>query len=121
MFVYEKVDEVEISASRIAPKNHSLSRTIGPPSVASCVNCKSSRRAAAGRHEAAVIAGSHFSNGVVLVHDGFEKFVRQLPLNVLPPDFVTAFTTPPVNRPYSAVMPDVRTCVSSIASSIKRF
>src|SRR6185436_17065175 len=105
----------------MAPKNHSLSFTIGPPSVASCVNCSSSRRGAALTHDADVTSGSHFSNGVVTLHDGLEKFVRQLPLNLLPPDFVMAFTTPPVKRPYSAVMPEVRTCVSSIASSIKRF
>src|SRR5215213_3269964 len=112
-FVYDNVEEVPTSARRIAPKNHSLSRTIGPPRVASCVNCSSSRRGAALVHEATVTAVSHFSNGVVTVHDGLEKFVRQLPLKLLPPDLVMAFTTPPVKRPYSAVMPEVRICVSS--------
>jgi hypothetical protein len=31
---------------------------------------------------------------------------------VFPPDLVTAFTTPPVKRPYSAEIPDVLTVVS---------
>ncbi len=87
------------------------------------MNCSWSSRAAAGRQVVGTITpgSAQRSSGVVFVQDGFTKFVRQLPLKLLPPDFVTAFTTPPVNRPYSAVMPDVRTCVSSIASSIKRF
>jgi hypothetical protein len=37
-----------------------------------------------------------------------------LPLRVI------ALTTPPEKRPYSAEIPDVRTCVSSMASSMKR-
>ena len=32
-----------------------------------------------------------------------------------------ALTTPPLKRPYSAEMPEVSTCVSSIASSMNRF
>ena len=52
---------------------------------------------------------------------GLLKFMRKLPVKMLPPLLVMALTTPPVNRPYSAEMPDVRTCVSWIASSMKRF
>ena len=39
---------------------------------------------------------------------------------MLPPLLVTMLTTPPEKRPYSAEMPDVSTCVSSIASSMNR-
>ena len=39
----------------------------------------------------------------------------------LPPLFVIALTTPPVNRPESADKPDVSTAVSSIASPTTRF
>src|SRR5262245_55562964 len=62
-----------------------------------------------------------FSNGVSTVHDGLSRFMRQLPENVLPPLLVTALMTPPLKRPYSAEMPEVSTCVSSIASSTNRF
>src|SRR5688500_16957296 len=98
MLVCGRLADVEISAGRAAPKNHSLSRTIGPPRVISWVYCSSSRRAAAGRHVATTMTPgwSHRSSGVVFVHDGFEKFVRQLPLNRLPPLLVMALTTPPV-------------------------
>ena len=61
-----------------------------------------------------------FSKGVSSVHDGLVRFARKLPENVSPPFFVMALTTPPVKRPYSAEMPDVRICVSSMASSMKR-
>jgi hypothetical protein len=61
------------------------------------------------------------SNGVCVVQLGLRKFTRPLPEKTLPPLLVTALTTPPLNRPYSAEMPEVRTCVSSIASSMKRF
>jgi hypothetical protein len=44
--------------------------------------------------------------------------VRNDPLNWFPPDRVMALMTPPVNRPYSAEMPDVETVVSWIASSM---
>ncbi len=46
--------------------------------------------------------------------------VRNEPLNALPPDFVTVFTTPPVKRPNSAETVDVDVVVSAIASSMKR-
>ena len=62
-----------------------------------------------------------FSNGVSSVHAGLRRLTRPLPENLLPPLFVIAFTTPPLKRPYSAEMPDVSTCVSSIASSMNRF
>ena len=45
---------------------------------------------------------------------------RKEPLKRLPPDLVTALTTPPVKRPNSAEMPPVATVVSWIASSMKR-
>ncbi len=44
--------------------------------------------------------------------------VRNEPENVLPPDFVIALTTPPVNRPYSAETVDVVVVVSWSASSM---
>src|SRR5687768_1017749 len=62
-----------------------------------------------------------FSNGVSTVQDGLRRFMRQLPENVLPPLLVTALTTPPLKRPYSAEMPEVSTVVSSMASSMNRF
>ena len=65
---------------------------------------------------AAVAPGRTFPNGVSVVHAGFEKFTRPLPAKTFPPLLVMALTTPPLNRPNSAEMPDVRTCVSSIAS-----
>ena len=64
---------------------------------------------------------AHLSNGVSSVHAGFRKLTRPLPENALPPLLVMALTTPPVKRPYSAEMPEVSTCVSSIASSMNRF
>ena len=36
-----------------------------------------------------------FSSGVSSVHDGFDRLVRTLPENVLPPRLVTMLTTPP--------------------------
>ncbi len=47
------------------------------------------------------------SNGVSVLQLGFVRSSRRLPENVFPPLFVIAFTTPPENRPYSALMPDV--------------
>ena len=44
---------------------------------------------------------------------------RKLPEKTLPPLLVIALMTPPLNRPYSAEMPDVITWVSSMASSMK--
>ena len=48
------------------------------------------------------------------------RVVRNEPLNLLPPDFVIALTTPPVKRPYSAEIAAVDVVVSWIASSMKR-
>src|SRR5262245_24238992 len=113
MFVWGSGVASLVSARRIAPKNHNLSRTIGPPRVPSLTYCSWSGRAGAGRQVVGTITpgSAHRSSGVVMVQDGLTKFVRQLPLNLLPPDLVMALTTPPVKRPYSAVIPDVRTCV----------
>ena len=60
------------------------------------------------------------SNGVTVRQSSLVIVLRYEPEKVLPPDLVTAFTTPPVNRPYSAEIPDVVTVVSWIASSMKR-
>ena len=46
--------------------------------------------------------------------------MRNDPWNWLPPLLVITLTTPPPKRPYSAEMPEVRTCVSSMASSMNR-
>jgi hypothetical protein len=59
-----------------------------------------------------------FSSGDSLFHSGFDRFRRMLPEKTLPPRLVTMLITPPEKRPYSAEMPDVRTCVSSMASSM---
>ena len=41
-----------------------------------------------------------------MVHAGSLRLVRQLPENWLPPLFVTALMTPPLNRPYSRQIRD---------------
>ena len=84
-------------SQRPAPKNQRRSFAIGPPKIPSellpsalgCTNPFDT------------------SNGVSVLHDGLEKFMRQSPENVLPPLRVTALTTPPVKRPYSALIPEV--------------
>src|ERR1700733_5733267 len=96
-------------------KYHSLSLTIGPPNVPSYVLNRVS-----GCAWSTVVGPLVTSNGVAVVQDGFVKFTRALPEKVLPPLLVIALTTPPLNRPNSAEMPEVRTCVSWIASSMKR-
>ena len=48
------------------------------------------------------------------------RSARSEPEKSLLPLLVMTFTTPPVNEPYSAEMPDVRTCVSRIESSMNR-
>ena len=68
-----------------------------------------------------MVVSSHSSNGVPVVQSSLRKLMRPVPEKTLPPLLVMALITPPVNRPYSAEMPEVRTCVSSIASSMKRF
>ena len=60
------------------------------------------------------------SKGVSSRQDGLVRFPRKLPEKVFPPRLLTALITPPEKRPYSAEMPEVRTCVSSMASSMKR-
>ena len=59
-------------------------------------------------------------DGVIADHASSLNVVRNEPLNVFPPDFVIAFTTPPVKRPTSAEIADVDVVVSWIASSMKR-
>src|SRR5262249_15688513 len=92
---------------RPAWKYHTRARMTGPPRVHSYVVTSPPVRGVV-------------SNGVSLVHDGLYGLIRRLPENWLPPLFVTALTTPPPKRPYSAEMPEVRTCTSSIASSMNR-
>ena len=57
-----------------------------------------------------LLAGS--SKGLVVRQSSLVNVVRSDPLNRSPPDLVMALTTPPVNRPYSAEIPDVDTVVS---------
>src|SRR5664279_3805987 len=94
------------SFRRPAAKNQIRSFQIGPPSVASYVGTTLWTRFSAA--------------GVIAVHASLLSVVRREPLNALPPDFVIAFTTPPVKRPYSAEMAAVDVVVSWIASSMKR-
>src|SRR5688572_23276949 len=94
---------------RPAEKNQTLSRKIGPPNVPSRNFDKVS----------GFVWLRDFWSGDSLDQDGLLKFIRTLPENVLPPRLVTMLITPPENRPYSAEIPDVITCVSSIASSMK--
>src|SRR6185436_16989726 len=94
------------SKARPAPKNHVRLRAIGPPTVNSYVGT------------VWLLFGS--PNGLIVRQSSLLNVVRNDPLRPLPPDFVIAFTTPPVKRPYSAEMPDVATVVCSIASSINR-
>ena len=61
------------------------------------------------------------SNGVIALQVGSARLTRKLPVNVFPPLLVMALMTPPEKRPYSAEMPEVSTCVSWIASSMKTF
>src|SRR5205823_7751867 len=60
------------------------------------------------------------SYGVRLRQLSLFSVSRNDPLNALPPDLVTTFTTPPWKRPNSAETPDVMTLVSWIASSMYR-
>ena len=54
------------------------------------------------------------------VQSSLSNVVRKDPLSSLPPDFVTAFTTPPEKRPYSAETAAVVVVVSCSASSMNR-
>src|SRR5215471_21567368 len=100
-----------VFAKRPAPKNQTLSGMIGPPAVASYVGLRTLVR----------VVLCCTSNGVIALQVGFARFTRKLPENRLPPLLVMALTTPPEKRPYSAEIPDVSTCVSWIASSMKTF
>lgn len=78
---------------------------MGPPNVNSPVGCTS------------CVRGS--PNGLTVRQASSANVARYDPENVLPPDFVTALTRPPENRPYSAEMPDVVMVVACSASSMK--
>src|SRR5215471_17968561 len=93
--------------TRPAVKNHKRSFTTGPPTVYSYVGTTLSSFATA-----RVAAGRFSSYGVNVRQSSLLNDCRYEPLNVLPPDFVIAFTTPPPKRPYSAEMPLVATVVS---------
>src|SRR5439155_1740805 len=95
-------------AYRPALKNHRWSFAIGPPKVPSYVCWLMLGR----------VMLRDFSNGVSSVHAGLRRLTRPLPENLLPPLFVIAFTTPPLKRPYSAEMPDVRTGVSATTCTV---
>ena len=58
------------------------------------------------------------SNGVRLVQLGLLRSVRNDPWNSFVPLLVIVLMMPPEKRPYSAEMPEVSTCIWSIASSI---
>ena len=94
---------------RPAKKNQTRSRATGPPIVPSR-NFDS---------KSACLVPRDSSSGDSLFHAGFVMLSRMLPEKLLPPRLVTMLITPPEKRPYSAEMPDVSTCVSSIASSMK--
>lgn len=94
---------------RAAAKNHRRSRTIGPTKVPSCSLFTLS--------SCGVLF--NFSNGDRASRARLVSVSRNDPENVLPPRRVTTLMTPPEKRPYSAEMPPVSTCVSSIASSMK--
>src|SRR5439155_370776 len=88
-------------------KNHSRSWMIGPPSTPSYDSWRA----------LGCVMLCDTSNGFSFDQLALVKFVRKLPENELPPLLVIALMTPPLKRPYSAEMPEVSTCVSSIASS----
>ena len=98
--------DVVWSKYRPEPKNQTWSFQMGPPSVASYCGL--------------TFCGVTSFAGVVADHAAFVNVVRNEPLNALPPDFVTVFTTPPVKRPNSADTDEVDVVVSAIASSMKR-
>ena len=80
---------------------------MGPPTVYSYVGTVLSSLAALRAGSASV-----FSNGVRVRQLSLLNDCRYDPLNMLPPDLVMAFTTPPPKRPYSAEIPLVATVVS---------
>ncbi len=104
MFVGGAVVPVFVcSRSRPAPKNQTRSFQSGPPSVASQIGVTSSVRSS--------------PTGVDADHPSLTSVDRREPLNAFPPAFVTTFTVPPANLPYSAVIPEVCVVISATASS----
>ena len=109
-FEKAKVVGSEREVSEPAAKNQRRSWTMYPPSVAETRSLRSLS-----------LRRSRFSwKEDSSLHEGFVMSTRTLPASRLPPLLVTAFTTPPLKRPYSAEIAPVRICVSSIASSMKR-
>ena len=53
-----------------------------------------------------------FSKGDSSCQSSLVKLLRNVPENRSPPLLVTTLMTPPEKRPYSAEMPELRTCVS---------
>src|SRR5471030_1197475 len=106
MFVIEVCPEDVWSKRRPEPKNQTWSFQMGPPRVASYCGETS--------------CGSTSLFGDSACQAAFVNVVRKEPLNVLPPDFVTALTTPPVKRPNSAEIEEVEVVVSASASSTNR-
>jgi hypothetical protein len=101
---------VVVLSARTPLKNHRRFCTTAPPAVASYV----------GDSLPARDAPADFSNGVSALQAEFVKFVRKAPENTLPPLRVMTLMTPPLNRPYSAEIPEVNTWTSCTASSMKR-
>src|SRR4051812_27112114 len=93
---------VVVCSARTPPKNHSRSWRTGPPADASYV----------GESLLARDVPADSSIGVSALQDGFVRFVRNAPENEFPPLRVIMLTTPPLKRPYSGEIPDVRTCTS---------
>ena len=86
-------------------KNHSRSRSTGPPAVYSYTGTIVSEVVSSG-------------NGVSARQLSLFRLVRNVPLKRLPPDLVMALTTPPLKRPNSAETPDVVIVVSCSESSM---
>src|SRR3954447_777843 len=91
-----------VRSTRAPPKNHTRSRRRGPPAVASNV----------GEYLLVRETPAARSNGVSPLHAEFPRLARNVPDRSLLPLRVMMLTTPPLNRPYSAEMPDDSTCVS---------
>jgi hypothetical protein len=108
--VRENAVSLVVSCRRAALKNHRRSLSTGPPSVPSQSFPSSS----------GCVTSWAASNGVTVLQAGLSMFSRRPPEKVLPPLRVMAFTTPPVNRPYSAGTPEVSVCTSWMASSMNR-
>ena len=98
-------------SNRPALNTHTRLLAIGPPTVPSRCEFTSSL----------CVAWVKTSYGVRVLHRWLVSSSRTLPENRSPPLLVTAFTTPPEKRPYSADKPEVSVCVSAMASSTNRF